>query len=110
MKQYRIDEIRPRDYEQLKAHLDESYGVPKVRDLYWIPLEFDLLDDVQADHTDCHPLYFAVELQPNFLSAELLIRTRNRMRCDCIQYATKAQRNHIIRFVDRLFERLKIVT
>jgi hypothetical protein len=39
-----------------------------------------------------------------------LIRTRKRVRCDCIHYANEAQRDSIIGFGDSIFERLKILT
>ena len=110
MKQYRIDELRFEDYEKLKAHLDETYGPCQVEGIYWIPLQENLLNEVQAAHVKCQPFYFAVELQPNAISFELLIRTTNRVRCDCINYADAAQRENIIYFADRLFENLKILS
>ena len=110
MKQYRIDELRPEDYEKLEAYLDERFGRSPMEGIYWVPLDGDLLDDVQAAHTDCQPLCFAVELKPTFISFELLIRTRNRVRCDCIHYANAEQRERIIRFADAMFETLKILS
>ena len=110
MRQYRIDELRPKDYEHLQKYLDEHYGSSHMEGLYWIPVEDDLLDEVQAAHNDCRPFWFALELQPTFVSFELLIRTRNRVRCDCIRYANAAQRESIIRFADAMFETLKILT
>ena len=110
MRQYRIDELRPNDYEQLQKYLDEHYGSSHMDGLYWIPLEDDLLDEVQAAHNDCRPFWFALELQPTSVSFELLIRTRNRVRCDCIRYANAAQRESIIRFADAMFQTLKILT
>jgi len=110
MKQYRIDELRPKDYEKLKTYLEEHFGSSQMEDVYWIPVDDDLLDEVQAAHTDCQPLCFAVELKPTAVSFELLIRTRNRVRCDCIRYANTAQREGIIWFADTIFETLKILT
>jgi hypothetical protein len=68
------------------------------------------MDGVQAAHTECQPFYFAVVLRQSVISFELLIRTRKRVRCDCIQYANKAQRESIIRFADSIFDELKILT
>jgi hypothetical protein len=110
MKQYRIDELRPEDHEKIKAYLNERFGPCHVAGLYWVPLDDDLLDVVQAAHTDCQPFYFAVELKPTALSFELLIRTRNTVRCDCIHYANAEQRERIIRFADAMFETLKILS
>jgi hypothetical protein len=110
MKQYRIDELRPKDYEDIKTYLDEHYGVSHVEGVYWIPLDPDLLDEVQAAHRECQPFYFAAILEPTALSFELLIRTRNRVRCDCIHYANAAQRERIVAFAEAIFEELKILT
>jgi hypothetical protein len=110
MKQYVIDQLRPDDYKKLRDYLDEHYGPSQVEGLYWIPVQDNLLNRVQAAHVSCQPFYFAVELQLTSISFELLIRTTNRVRCDCINYADKAQRENIIYFADKLFERLKILS
>jgi hypothetical protein len=110
MKQYRIDELRPNDYEKIKAYLDEHFGSSHVEGVYWIPLDPDLMDEVQAAHVDCQPFHFAVVLEPSVISFELLIRTRNRVRCDCIHYANDAQRESIVGFADAIFETLRILS
>jgi hypothetical protein len=109
MKQYTVDELRPEDYEQIKTHLDERFGSSQVEGVYWVPLDSELMDPVQAAHVDCQPFYFAVVLNSSVISFEFLIRTRNRVRCDCIRYANKAQRNSIIGFADMIFDELKIL-
>ncbi len=109
MKQYYIDELRPEDYEKIKAYLDDRFGPPNVEGVYWVPLDPDLLDEVQAVHVDCQPFCFAVVLEPTVIMFEFLIRTRNRIRCDCIRYANGVQRDTIIRFADSIFETLKIL-
>ena len=110
MKQYRIDELRHEDYEKINNYLDERFGSSHVEGVYWVSLDPDLMDQVQAAHVDCQPFYFAVVLEPSFISFELLIRTRNRVRCDCIRYVDKTQRDSIIGFADTIFEELKILT
>jgi hypothetical protein len=110
MKQYVIDELRATDYESLKTFLQEHCGPAALDGIYWIPLEKDLLTDIQKAHRDCQPHYFAVDLDENRLVAELLVRTKNIMRCDCIGYATQAQRNWLIAFVDDIFNQLEIMT
>lgn len=110
MKQYRIDELRPADYEKIKAYLGEHFGSSSMEGVYWIPLNPDLLDQVQAAHVDCQPFHFAVVLDTKAISFEFLIRTLNRVRCDCIHYANGTQRDSIIQFADSIFERLKILT
>ncbi len=110
MKQYRVDELRLEDYDKIKTHLDERFGSSHMEGVYWVSLVPDLMDPVQAAHVDCQPFYFAVVLNPSVISIELLIRTRNRVRCDCIRYANKAQRDSIIGFADMIFDELKILT
>jgi hypothetical protein len=110
MKQYTIDEIRYPDYEKIKKYLDDTYGVSGVDGLYWLPVEQEMLSNVQKAHTACAPFFMALELEEGRLSGELLVRTRNRVRCDCIHYADERQRDWLIRQVDAIFEKLEIIT
>lgn len=108
MKQYVIDQLRPADYEAVKAYLDENFSSSNVEGIYWIPLDQDILTGVQAEHARCQPFYFAVDLEQNFMASELLVRTKNKMRCSCMGYATEKQRNWIIQLADSIFDKLKI--
>jgi hypothetical protein len=110
MKQYVIDELRPEEYDKIKTYMDENFGSSALGDVYWIPLDPDMLTDVQTSHTDCQPFCFAIDLEPNLMACEFLVRTRNKMRCSCIEYATERQRNRIIEIVDAIFEKLEIKT
>ena len=76
MKQYVIDELRPRDHEKIKAYMDSHFGPADMGNIYWIPVDTILYDPRQASHRECHPLYFAVQLTPVSLVAELLVRTK----------------------------------
>lgn len=108
MKQYIIDQLRLEDYDAIKAYLDEHFNGSGVGGLYWIPLDAGIHNAVQEAHADCRPFYFAVELMEDRLSCELLVRTTQRVRCDCISYANTAQRNWIIDAMDAILERLGI--
>lgn len=110
MKQYVIDELRLGDYDRLQSHLQERFGPADLGGVFWIPIENHQLSHIQASHTGCQPFYFAVELQEGAIACELLVRTRGRIRCDCIAYATHSQRNWIIDLIDGIFERLDICT
>lgn len=110
MKQYVIDELRYADYEKLKGYLDERFGDSGVDRLYWIPVDEDLLEEVQKEHVDCRPHLFAIELEEDRMAIELLVRTRNRIRCDCIRYADARQRNWLMDCLDAIFEKLDIKT
>jgi hypothetical protein len=82
MKQYVIDELRPKDYQMIKSFMDEKFGSSNVDGVYWIEL----------------------------IAFELLVRTKNRMRCSCMGYATENQRNWLIRVADAIFDKLGIKT
>ena len=110
MKQYVIDEIRPADHARLKACLDAHFPVPEFENLYHLPLDKALLSDLQKDHDDCEPHYFALELLEDRLCCELLVRTSQRIRCDCIQYANQEQLCWLVGEIDRLFIGLEIIT
>ena len=110
MKQYVIDQLRPADFEAVKVYLEENFESSDVGGIYWIPLSRELLTDIQAEHIECQPFYFAVDLEQNYMSSEFLVRTKNKMRCSCMNYATEKQRNRIIQFADAIFEKLEITT
>ncbi len=108
MKQYLIDELRLEDHEKIKAYLDENLKNASMPDLYWIPVPADLLTGIYTTHQDCGPHYFAVELHEDRLVCELLVRAENTIRCNCIRYASKEQRDWLIDFFDAILERLEI--
>jgi len=108
MKQYVIDELRAGDYETLKTYLNDHFGPAALDVIYWIPIDPDILTDVQIDHAACRPYYFAIDLDQTRLSCELLVRTKRRVRCSCIDYATEAQRNWLIDLIDTIFYQLEI--
>ena len=109
MKQYIIDEIRLYDYEKIKSYLDEKYGRSGIDGIYLVPVEKKMLSDVQAEHIDCQPFFFSIQLDENRLACELLIRTNNRMRCDCMSYANEEQFKWIISLVDSIFIELGVL-
>ena len=110
MKQYVIDELRPHDYSRLQEYLDRTWGAAQLGGIYWIRLDDGLLNETQIEHGHCQPFYFAIELTPDQLACELLVRTRKTIRCDCIGYATDKQRDWLIRTIDRVFSDLEIKT
>jgi hypothetical protein len=110
MKQYVIDELRPEDHYKIKQYLDATYGSVEIDGIYWVPLAAEVLTEIQREHADCQPFYFAIDLEEERFALELLVRTKNRIRCACIGYASKDQRIWIMEVVDAIFEKLDIVT
>ncbi len=110
MKQYVVDELRPKDFEKIKAYLDEHFDSSTLEGIYWIALDKEILNDTQDEHKTCQPFYFAIDLKPNHMNCELLVRSKNRMHCNCISYADQAQFYWFVRFIDSIFEKLEIRT
>jgi hypothetical protein len=108
MKQYVIDQLRPNDYSRIKAYLDMNLRQSGIPEIYWLILPQELHEGIQVEHADCRPFYFALELFQSELSCELLVRTLSHIRCDCMCYATLAQRNWLIQTVDDICNQLEI--
>ncbi len=109
MKQYVIDELRPVDHRKLKQYLDDCYAAPGFENLYWFQLDGAVAEDKQKAHARCGPHYFALELMSDRLICELLVRTNQRVKCTCIQYASERQRNWLIQAIDTVFRKLEII-
>lgn len=110
MKQYVIDELQPVDHKKIRTYLNGHFETSTVDDLYWIVLNPNLLTKTQMAHKECQPYYLSVELQPESLCCELLVRTRNRVKCNCMGYASEKQRNWFIGLMDNVLEKLSIQT
>jgi hypothetical protein len=110
MRQLLFDEIREADIKKIKRYLHKKATPSPLGEIFWIDLPEELYDEVQREHKDCQPFYFAAEVGRNYLRIEFLIRSRQRLHCACIRYANKEQRAYILDFADQLLERLKIQT
>jgi hypothetical protein len=110
MKQYVIDELRLEDHNRIKKYLDKTFGSAEMGGIYWMPLATEVLSEIQHEHSECQPFYVAIDLEEDRIALELLVRTKSRVRCDCIAYASKDQRNWIMGAVDAIFEKLNIAT
>jgi hypothetical protein len=108
MKQYVIDELSFKDCEKIKNYFDKHFGASEVGGIYWVHLDQEILAETQISHSECKPFYFAIELEPGKISCEFLVRTENKIRCSCINYATETQRNWFICLIDSILEKLEI--
>lgn len=108
MKQYVIDQLRESDFHQIKAFLGQNTESASLDGIYWADLPPKLYTEIQREHVECQPFYFAIHLTWNDVAFELLIRSRQVIRCRCIAYATPAQRDHIIHYAERMIEELKL--
>ena len=110
MRQYLLDEINRSDISRIRDYLGEHAVASSLEDVWWVDLKEDLLSPEQYEHRDCRPFRFAVELGETFVRFEFLIRSQQTMRCACIGYATRQQRDFILAFADRLVEELALRT
>ncbi|NLJ26505.1 MAG: hypothetical protein GX433_00625 [Deltaproteobacteria bacterium] len=108
MKQYVFDQLRESDHDLINEFLHKNADKTMMSEIFWVNLPEDLYTPVQKEHSKCHPFYFAVNLSKNSVAFEFLIRSRQILRCNCIAYATPAQRDYIMEFGDRMLEDLKI--
>ena len=109
MKQYVVDELRLEDIEKIKSYLDDNFESSQIDGIYWIPIDPTLLTEVQSEHSECQPFFFTIDLEEDMMASELLVRTKNKISCNCICYANEEQRNWLIDFIDTIFERLNII-
>jgi hypothetical protein len=79
-----------------------------VEGIYWLILESDQLNADQQAHPDCGEFYVAVELEGDRLVCELLVRSAQRIRCSCIQYADAEQSRWVIGIIDAILDKLDI--
>jgi hypothetical protein len=108
MRQFLVDEI-PRSYkEQIESYLKEKTLPSGLDKIYWLEIPLDLLSPIQWDHRDCGPHYLAIEQGKDFLKFEYLVRSRKRLRCDCVQYATPAQEAFLLQFAHTLIKDLDL--
>jgi hypothetical protein len=110
MRQYQLDELAKQDIPRIREYLNSHAEASRLNDIWWVDLPEDLLNPVQFEHQDCRPFRFAVELGDDFVRLEFLIRSQQTMRCACIGYATRQQRDFILSFADRLVEELDLRT
>ena len=90
-------------------HVHVQHAQPAgVDGLYWLPLDNGLLAPEQQAHDACKPFFFSLELLPDRLVCELLVRTGNRVRCSCIAYASRPQREWLIDTIDAILEKLGV--
>ncbi|MCA1988628.1 MAG: hypothetical protein LDL07_05705 [Desulfarculus sp.] len=105
-----FDELMAKDLERLAQHLGEVCEPSRMEGVYWLHLPADLLTPEQAEHAACGPHRVALVLEEGSLRLELLVRAQNSLRCACTGYATPAQRQFLLGFMDRLVTDLGLST
>jgi hypothetical protein len=106
MKQYVIDELTEADYLRIRDYLQEHLESSMMDGIFWVDLPEHLHNEIQLQHSQCRPFYFAINLSRKQIGFEWLIRSRQTLHCPCIGYADAAQRRYIIEYADALMEKL----
>ena len=102
MRQIMVDELTREERDNIDSYLKRTLKPGPLVGLYWMTVPQDLLAEAQQGHEQCGPFYVAVELEEDTIRFELLIRSQSNLHCSCIAYATQAQRDFVLRFVDTM--------
>jgi hypothetical protein len=108
MKQYVIDGLSLQDTHKLKKYFGDHLETATVEGIYWLELDREVLTPMQSAHESCGPHVFALMLEDTYLSCELLVRIKTNIKCDCMGYSTKEQRDWLIDQTDAILEKLSI--
>ncbi len=104
MRQYFIDELSFLERDNLDSYLKRTLKPGPIDGVFWLEVPQDLLAPNQLEHPDCGPFYFSVVLEKNDIRFEFLVRSSSTMHCSCIGWATPAQREFLMSFVDNMIE------
>lgn len=104
MRQIVIDELSPMELDNIDSYLKRSITLGPMVGLYWLVLPSDLHSAAQQGHDDHGPFYMAVEVERDKVRFELLVRSQSNLHCTCIAYATSAQRQFVLDFIDRMID------
>lgn len=104
MRQYLIDELSFLERDNLDSCLKRTLKLGPISGVHWLEVPQDLLAPAQLACPDCGPFYFSVILEKTELRAEFLVRSSHNMRCSCIAWATPAQRQFVLDFVDKMLK------
>lgn len=111
MRCYLIEDFYPEQLRKISAALSEKGFSGSLEGIFYLPVPQDLLTEVQREHAaECGPHIFALEVveEQGTLKLELLVRAQNKLRCECVLYATPAQREYVIGFLDDFIRQLDI--
>lgn len=103
-----IDGLSIEEQANIDSYLKRTVKSASIAGMFWLAVPDDLLGPAQLGHGDCGPFYFGIELGRNSVAFEFLVRSESNLHCSCICYATDAQRDHLLRFVDRMLKEEKI--
>ncbi|WP_417909306.1 hypothetical protein [Candidatus Electronema sp. PJ] len=92
------------EHDNLDSYLKRTLKPGPISGVYWLVVPEELLALPQREHPDCGPFYFSVILEKSELRVEFLVRSSHNMHCACIAWATPAQRQFVLDFVDNMLK------
>ncbi len=104
MRQYVIDQLSREERANIESYLKRTLKPGPMEGFFWIEVSRDLLSGDQLTHEECGPYFFGVAMEEESVSFELLLRSTSNLHCSCTAYATQAQRDFVLRFVDQMLE------
>lgn len=108
MRSYCIDELPEHTLQHLKAYLDEMNWGSSIPDLFWFPIEIELLEPIQREHeAKCGPYKMALEFTQNSVRLELLPRGMGNLHCECIKYLRPDAERKIMESLDTLLKEVE---
>ena len=108
MRLYKIDQLSREEKANIESYLNRTLKPGSMDGVFWLEVPQDLLSSEQQGHENCAPFFFAVELETEAVCFELLVRSQTNLHCSCIAFATPAQRDFVLRFIDTMLEEERI--
>lgn len=109
MRAYTVDELSPEDVEKIEEALARKGWTGSIKGMYYIPVPDDRLGPEQREHAQsCGPFFLPLETGDGWVRLEMLVRSRQILRCSCVAYACRELREHMIDLVDGLIRELDI--
>ncbi len=110
MRQLVWDELSAEDANLVRKWLTDHADPSGLEDVFWVGLPETLWSESQQEHPDGQPYCFAVEVGPDHVKFEFLIRSHYSLRHPATGFATDRQRRYILEFTDRLLAEVRIRT
>lgn len=102
MRQFVVDELSREELGSIDNYLKRHALVSGLGGIFWLALPESLWGPSQMGHAACGPFLFAIEVRESAVHFELLVRSKGNLHCVCTAYATPAQREFFLAFIDRL--------
>jgi hypothetical protein len=111
MRYYMIDDLTAENVQTLAASLKNMNLVSGLESFFWLPVPHGHLSQLQIEHEkSCGPHVMGLELLPDSLRLELLVRARGSLRCECVRYAESGLRSYMMTWLDQCLSDCQIVT